>query len=59
MREGGSKYNYKRAIIGPPVKRHKVVFLWRADDGPTLNAGLVAAIFRGSGAILLVDPIFL
>ena len=26
--EGGSKYNYKRAIIGPPAKRR-----WRADDG--------------------------
>ena len=37
IREGGSKYHYKQA------------FRWRADDGPTLNAGLVALrFFRGS-----------
>ena len=24
-----------------------MAFHWRADDGPTLNAGLVAAIFQG------------
>ena len=24
-----------------------MAFRWRADDGPTLNAGLVAAIFQG------------
>ena len=55
-----SKYHYKpaikgmpakrhlRAIIGAPVKRHhKMAFRWHADDGPTLNAGLVAAIFQG------------
>ena len=35
--KGGSKCNYKRAIIGPPTKRHG----WRADDGRTLIAGLV------------------
>ena len=40
--KGGSKYNYIRAIIGPPTKRHEMAFRWRADDGPTLNAGLVA-----------------
>ena len=40
--EGGSKYHYKRAIIGPPAKRHLMAFRWRADDDPTLNAGLVA-----------------
>ena len=33
---------------------------WRADDGPTLNAGLVASqFFRGSGPKLLRNPIFL
>ena len=47
MRGGGSKYHYKRAIIGPPAKRHLMAFRWRADDDPTLNAGLVAAIFAG------------
>ena len=38
------------AIIGPPAKRHYMhymAFRWRADDGPTLKAGLVAAIFQG------------
>ena len=36
----------KRAIIGPPVKRHLNV-RWRANDGPTLNASLVDANFSG------------
>ena len=32
----------------------------RADDGPTLNAGLaVLLFFRGSGRVLLRNPIFL
>ena len=31
-----------------------MTFGWRADNGPTLNAGLVALLFpRGSGPILL------
>ena len=31
-----------------------MAFRWQADDGPTLNAGLVAlGFFRGSGAVLL------
>ena len=35
-------------------------FRWRADDGPTMNAGLVALrFFRGSGPVLLENPIFL
>ena len=51
--EGGPKYHYKRTILGPPAKR------LRADDGPTLNAGLVALyFFRGSGPVLLRNPIF-
>ena len=30
------------------------MFRWRTDDGPTLNAGLVAlSFFRGSGPVLL------
>ena len=37
-----------------------MAFRWRADDGPTLNAGLVALwFFRGSGPVLLRNPIFL
>ena len=49
--EGGSKYHYKRVIIGPPAKRHlnedrfKMAFRWRADYNPTLNAGLVVYVF--------------
>ena len=38
----------------------KMAFRWRADDGPTLNAGLVALwFFRGSGPVLQGNPIFL
>ena len=36
-----------------------MAFRWRADDGPTLNAGLVALLFfSGSGPVLLRNPIF-
>ena len=34
-----------RAIMGLTVKRYSMLFHWRADDGPTLNAGLVAMRF--------------
>ena len=56
-REDPNKYHYKRAIIGPPVKRHLMAFRWRADDGPSLNAGL--GFFRGSRSVLPENPIFL
>ena len=48
------------AIIGPPAKRHlNDVPLW-ADDGPTLDASLVAlCFFRGSGPVLLRIHLFL
>ena len=46
-------------ISEPSSSRHWMAFCWRADDGPTLNAGLVAVIFRGSGPVLLENPIFL
>ena len=37
-----------------------MAFRLRADDGPTLNSGLVAfRFFRGSGPVLLRIPIFL
>ena len=43
VREEGSKHHVKWAINGPPAKRHlKMAFRWRADEGPTLNAELVA-----------------
>ena len=36
-----------------------MAFRRRADDGPTLNAGLVALCFLwGSGPVLLRNPIF-
>ena len=56
----GPKYHLKRAIIGPPAKRHLMAFRWWADDGPTLNAGLVVlGFFRGSAPVLLRNPIHL
>ena len=57
--EGESKFHHKRAIIGPQAKRHWMVFRWRADDCPTLNAGLVSLrFFRESRPVLLRNPIF-
>ena len=45
---------------GPSSARGRMAFRWRADNGPPLNAGLVAfAIFIGSGSILLGSPILL
>ena len=40
---GGSKYHYKRAMIGPAAKRHFNYVRWHAEDGPTMNAGSVAS----------------
>ena len=46
----------KTTISRPSFKS----FHLRADDGPTWNAGLVAlGFFRGSGPVLLRNPIFL
>ena len=43
-----------------PASETLMAFRWRADDGLTLNAGLVALwFFRGSGPILQRVPIFL
>ena len=36
-----------RTTISGPSSAHEMAFRWRADDRPTLNAGLVAAIFQG------------
>ena len=37
-----------------------MAFRWRANDGLTLNAGLVALwSYRGSGPVLLSNPLFL
>ena len=46
-------YHKKRTIIGPPAKRPKMAFRRRSDSGITLNAGLVAVIFRESRPLLL------
>ena len=53
-------------ISGPSSTRQRnaikwrflMAFRWRVDDGPTLNAGLLVAIFRGSGPVLLENPMF-
>ena len=37
--------------ISEPSSAHQRTFRWRADDDQLLNAGLVAAIFRGSGPL--------
>ena len=36
----------------------QIAFRWRADDGPTLNAGLVASIFQGMACIACKPYIF-
>ena len=41
-REDPNTYQYKRAVMRPPAKRHLMAFRWRADDDPTWNAGLAA-----------------
>ena len=39
--------------------KRAMTFCWRADDGPSLNAGLLALrYFSGSGPVLLRNPIF-
>ena len=42
-RDRRSNCHNKWATIGPLSKGHLDGFLWRADNGPTLNAGLVAS----------------
>ena len=37
----GSKYHYKRPIIGPQRNAISMAFRWRANDDPTLNASFV------------------
>ena len=56
----GSKYHCKRAIIGPPAKRHLNGVSLAGRWWPKLNAGMVALWFyRGSGPVLQRNPIFL
>ena len=62
--DGGGIEDAYTAINGPSSARQRnaieMVFRWRADDGSTLNAGLVALLFfRGSLPVLQRNPIFL
>ena len=51
-KSGTSSAHQQNAIL--------MAFRWRADNGPTLNVGLVALrFFRGSGSVVLRNPIFL
>ena len=36
-----------------------MAFRWQDEDGPTLNAGLIAVIVQGIRTVLLRNPIFL
>ena len=42
-----SDCHYKRAIIGPPAKRHLNGVTWRANNDPTLNACSAGLSFSG------------
>ena len=58
--EGRSKYIYKRAIIGTPVKRHLNGLSLACRWWPNIECWLGSfGIFRGSGPILQRNPIFL
>ena len=41
-----------------PASKTQMAFCWQTNDGPTLNAGLVALGFSGYGPVLLRDPMF-
>ena len=57
---GGSKYHYKRAIIGPPAKRHLIVVTLAGRCWPNNESWLGSfEFFSGSGPILQRNPIFL
>ena len=43
-------------ISGSSSARQRNAIKWRADDGPTLNAGLVAAIFQGIQTCIARKP---
>ena len=45
-------------LSGPSSARQRTQFHWHANECPTLNAGFAAAIFSGSGHVLLENPIF-
>ena len=42
------------------IYKGEMAFRWGVDNGPRLNAGLVALwSFRGAGPVMLRNPIFL
>ena len=55
MRGGRSKYHYKRAIIGPPAKRHLNDVSLACRWWPNIECFV---IFRGSRSVLQRNPIF-
>ena len=55
--QGKEDQNITKSGPLPAHQRNAIMaFRWRADDGPTLNAGF---IFTGSGLVLKINPIFL
>ena len=57
--EGGSKYHYKRAIIGLPAKHHLNGISLACPWWPKFEFWLGSfVIFRGSRTILLRNPFF-
>ena len=60
MGEELSKYHYKRALFGPPAKRHLNGVSLACRFWPKIESWLGSfTILRGSGAVLLKNPIFL
>ena len=58
--EGGSKYHFKQANIGPPPKPHWNGVSLACRWWPNIKCWLGSfVIFRGSGPALLRNPIFL
>ena len=58
--EEGSKYHFKRAINGPPAKRHLNGVSLAGRWWPNIECWIVSFfILRGSGPVLLRNPIFL
>ena len=58
-RDDPSEFNYKRAIIGPPAKRHLYGVSLACRKWPKIECWLGSFVFfRGSGPVLLRNPIF-
>ena len=58
--EGGSKYHYKRAIIGPPAKRHLNGVSLACRWWPNIECWLGSfKIFQGIRTSIARNPIFL